>query len=281
MNRDAFSIAALLQRIQECPAGSPFQIVFVILRRPARARNQPQHSIHEACQKLALPRVRGLIIADNVPLGDWLVGDQCLVGVERPQHLSDDGQHAHAVADAVRGCEQKIALQLRSQPDRAQLGLAIGKDGSQLSLALSPVVVFGHAWDDPQRNLRGTIRFIVQAAWFLANERTQCRMPALHARERRAELVQAEAALQSDEVDDIALDDVLCMGQFPSHDLPSAAMAGASPMAVCLVLVQKAAMCGCLHSNLPSLPNIPSRYPQAIAVSFFSFCESNNSTNIA
>src|SRR4051812_45381584 len=131
----------------------------------------------------------------------------------------------------MSGCEQQIALQLRLQPDRTQLGLVMCKAGRHLCPRLAPVVIFGYAGDDPQRDLARTVRFVVQPVRFLANQCTQGRVFALHARERGAELVWAEAALQADEARNVDVHDLLDMGQLPSHRAVAAGMWASSSAA--------------------------------------------------
>src|SRR5262249_12282520 len=150
--------------------------------------------------------------------GDRFVRDELFVVVEGPEDLSQNGEDAHAVADAVRGREQQIAFQLRPQPDGPQLGLVAREARSQLRLALAPVVVFRCASDDPQRNLRCAVSFVIRSVASLANQGTQDRMLSLYARKRRANLVHGTAALQPDEAGDIDVDDSLDMGQFPSRE---------------------------------------------------------------
>src|SRR5258708_7545715 len=105
-------------------------------------------------------------------------------------------------------------------------------------------------------------------------------MLALHAEQRRAELIQPEATLQPDKVDDIAVKDMLNGGQFPLfHDLPPITITDEVPsMAVGLspALLLKAAMRGCRCSKVPKQPKTTSRRPQAITIIVFSLCASNS-----
>src|SRR5262249_32977755 len=123
MNGDALRLAALPQRSRECRTGAAFDVVFETFRLRVRGWDQTHQSIHQVRQQLAPPRVRGAVVADNVLHGDWFVGRQLLIAVETPQYLPDDYEYAHAVATAVRGCEEQIVLHLGRKPDYAQVGL--------------------------------------------------------------------------------------------------------------------------------------------------------------
>src|SRR5215831_3483221 len=123
MNGDAFRLATLPQRSRQCRTGIPFDVVFETFRLRARGRDQAHQSIHQVRQQLTPPRVRGPVVADNLPHCDWFVGSQFLIAVEAPQYLPNDYEYAHAIATAVRGCEEQIVLDLGRKPDYAQVGL--------------------------------------------------------------------------------------------------------------------------------------------------------------
>jgi len=49
----------------------------------------------------------------------------------------------------MRGRKQQIASSSDGSQTARSWGLVIGKVGSQVSLVLTPVVIFSYAWDDP------------------------------------------------------------------------------------------------------------------------------------
>src|SRR6266550_5255166 len=257
MNRDAFRLTALLQRIRQGAVSGPFQAVLLVLRGATRVWNQSGESIHQARRQLALPRLRRLVIADHVACCDRCIRDQVLIFVERTQDLSHNGEHAHAIAYAVRSHEQQVALPLRLQHDRAELRLIIGEYSRQLKLALPSEVILLHASKDSERNLRCTVFFVVQSVPLLTNQGAQCGMLSLHTPERQPEPLRIDAAFQSYEVDDVAVDHMLDGGQLSSHASPPVSVTGELlSTAICLgsLLLQKAAIRGCRCSKVPSRP---------------------------
>ncbi len=113
------------------------------------------------------------------------------------QYLFDNGKHAHAIANTVRGHQQKVALPLRLQQHRTKLRLIKWEYGCQLKLALTPEVILLYPWKDSQRNLWRTILFVVQAISLLTDECAQCRMLSLHSSKRQPDPLGIDVALQS------------------------------------------------------------------------------------
>src|SRR5258708_24800153 len=106
-------------------------------------------------------------------------------------------------------------------------------------------------------------------------------MLSLHAPKRQTEPLRVDAAFQSYEVNNVAVDHVFDGGQLSSHASPPVTLTDELlSIAICLgpLLLQKAAIRGCRSSKVPSRPKSPSRYPHVIAVIFFSFCGSYWST---
>ena len=203
-----------------------------------------------------------MVIADHVACRDRCVRDQVLVFVERAQDLSHEGEHAHAIAYAVRGHQQQVGLALRLQHDRAELRPVKGEYGCQLKLGLPPEVILFDSSKDAQRNLRCTVLFVVQPVPLLTNQRAQCGMLSLNAPKRLTQPLRIEAALQSYEVDNVAVDHMLDGGQLSSHASPPVTLTDerlSIAIRVGALLLQKAAMRGCRSSKVPSRPKSPSR----------------------
>ena len=182
--------------------------------------------------------------------------------MERTQDLSHNGEHAHAIAYAVRSHQQQVALPLRLQQDCAELRLIKREHGRQLKLALPPEVILLHPSKDSQRNLRSTIFFVVQFVPLLTNQGAQCGMFSLYAPKRLPQPLRIDATLQSDEVDNVAIDHVLNGGELSSHaSSPVSVTDEFLSIAIRLgwLLLQKAAIRGCRSSKVPSRPKSPSR----------------------
>ena len=81
----------------------------------------------------------------------------------------------------------------------------------QLEVALAPVVLIGCARGDPEWDLRGGVELVMKTISGLAQEDAQRRMLFLHKIECRAKPGHSETPADTNEVNNVAFDDVLDM----------------------------------------------------------------------
>src|SRR5205823_12250986 len=96
----------------------------------------------------------------------------------------------------------------------------------ELRLGRPSEVILLRASKRSERNLRCTVVFVVQSVPLLTTPGAQCGMLSLHTPERQPEPLRIDAAFQSYEVDDVAVDHMLDGGQLSSHASPPVSVTG-------------------------------------------------------